>query len=58
MKKCAFVLVIFLLTALFLPYSVLAQAENEIEVWDGSIAEGFAGGDGSEDDPFRIENAS
>ena len=27
-------------------------------VWDGSIAGSFAGGDGSEADPFRIETAS
>lgn len=31
---------------------------REPDVWDGSIAENFAGGDGSEKNPYKIEKAS
>ena len=31
---------------------------SEIDVWDGSIAEAFAGGDGSEKKPYIINKAS
>ena len=31
--------------------------ENNIVVWDGSIAESFAGGSGTKDDPYQINTA-
>lgn len=38
---------------------IIAEAEktSNVSVWDGSIAEEFAGGDGSEADPYQINNA-
>lgn len=32
--------------------------EKDVEVWDGSIADSFAGGSGTEDDPYLISNGS
>ncbi len=59
MKKATGVLIIALLLAVFAPFSFLVGAEGEgLPVWDGSVAKGFAGGDGSEDDPYRIETAA
>ena len=36
---------------------ILPVAAQEADVWDGSIASGFAGGDGTADDPYLIETA-
>ena len=37
--------------------AVPVSARAETDVWDGTIASGFAGGTGTENDPWRIENA-
>ena len=42
---------------------LIATAETDAgnaaaQVWDGSVATSFAGGDGSLDDPYQIENAA
>lgn len=37
--------------------AVPVSARAETNVWDGTIASGFAGGTGTENDPWRIENA-
>ncbi len=36
---------------------ILPVAAEEADVWDGSVASGFAGGDGSEKNPYIIETA-
>lgn len=59
MKKQIWFLVCAVLLTVFAPFSALVSAENGLPpLWDGTVAEGFAGGDGSEEDPFRIENAA
>lgn len=30
--------------------------ERDVEIWDGSVADSFAGGSGTEDDPYLISN--
>lgn len=37
--------------------AVPVSARAETDVWDGTTASGFAGGTGTENDPWRIENA-
>lgn len=37
--------------------AVPVSARAETDVWDGTTASGFAGGKGTENDPWRIENA-
>ena len=34
------------------------NSENEIQVWDGTVAESFAGGSGTEADPYLISNGA
>ncbi len=59
MKKVCWMLLITLLLACSAPFSSLVTAEETLpDLWDGSTADGFAGGDGSESDPFRIETAA
>ena len=36
----------------------LSKGEYDLEIWDGSIADSFAAGNGSETEPYLIENAS
>ena len=43
------------LLAVLLPGTVLAV---EPDVWDGTVAESFAGGSGTAEDPYRIENGA
>ena len=38
--------------------AVPVSARAETNVWDGTIASGFAGGDGTQDNPFQIETAA
>lgn len=38
--------------------AVPVGARAETNVWDGTIASGFAGGDGTQDNPFQIETAA
>lgn len=38
--------------------AVPVSARAETNVWDGTIASGFAGGDGTQDKPFQIETAA
>ncbi len=58
MKKVVWIVLMALMLTLFSPFSFLVTAEQPLPLlWDGGIAEGFAGGDGSKNDPFRIETA-
>ena len=54
-KKILSLLVTMGLAASLVPVSVFADGT---EVWDGSIAESFAGGKGTKDDPYQIANGS
>ena len=54
-KKILSLLVTMGLAASLVPVSVFADGT---EVWDGSIAESFAVGKGTKDDPYQIANGS
>ena len=54
-KKILSLLVTMGLAASLVPVSVFADGT---EVWDSSIAESFAGGKGTKDDPYQIANGS
>ena len=54
-KKILSLLVSMGLAASLVPVSVFADGT---EVWDGSIAESFAGGKGTKDDPYQIATGS
>lgn len=50
--------IFLILSVLFsLPFSVFATGKDSFSVWDGSVAESFECGDGSEQNPFVIKNA-
>ncbi len=58
MKKIVWTLLFSMLLMTASPFLVLVSADEALPLlWDGTSAEGFAGGDGSEEDPFRIETA-
>lgn len=40
-----------------IPFVAWSVSENN-SIWDGSVADGFAGGDGSVDNPYKISNGS
>lgn len=46
------------LLMIFSIFSVSVVADTTADVWDGSIATEFAGGTGTEDDPYQIETAA
>ncbi len=58
-KKLTSILLAFtlILSCVIIPTVVSAETD-EIEVWDGTVATSFAGGDGSEENPFIIENGA
>ncbi len=59
MKKIAWTMLTALLLTLLSPFSCLVSAEQTLPpLWDGSVADGFAGGDGTESNPFLIETAA
>lgn len=45
---------LLVLTLLAVSFSGCRKARKQ-DVWDGSVAEAFASGDGSEKKPYRIE---
>lgn len=55
MKKVLSVLTVIFICLTAFPF--FAAAEDDFDVWDGSIASGFASGDGSGRAPFIIETA-
>ncbi len=56
MTKVVCILIISILLAAFAPFSILVTAETQsTSIWDGTSADGFAGGRGTEEDPYRIE---
>lgn len=63
MKKLIYIIPLILLLALLAacgaPEETTAAPEPALpaSIWDGSVASGFAGGNGSGDDPYRIESA-
>ena len=54
-KKIVSLLVTMGLAASLVPVSVFADGT---QVWDGSVAESFAGGKGTKDDPYQIATGS
>ncbi len=57
-KSLAFVLAMALLLSTLLIPGMMVSAEDEIEIWDGTVATSFAGGTGTAEDPYIIENGS
>lgn len=55
MKKLALIFAAILLISLA---SVFCVSADSVAVWDGTVATGFAGGNGSEGNPFQISNAA
>lgn len=54
MKKLISVALMAIMLFALVPFSVFAESE----VWDGSVAEGFASGSGTEEEPYVIMTAS
>ncbi len=60
-KLLAFLLTFALLLSTVASAVVVTSAEDvttEISVWDGTVAEAFAGGSGTKDDPYQISNGA
>ena len=56
MKKIVSLALVLALCLTFFP--VMASAEETANVWDGSVATGFAGGTGTEEAPYQIATGS
>lgn len=56
MKKAISVLVCMALVITMFPASVMAESKALESGWDGSIATEFAGGNGTESEPYQISN--
>ena len=59
MRMLSIMLILCIMVTLF-PVQVLAVDENlssEAEIWDGTIAENYAGGNGTQTDPYLIKTA-
>ncbi|MDY4622142.1 MAG: dockerin type I repeat-containing protein [Eubacteriales bacterium] len=62
-KQVIAVIAIVAIIAASLPIAAFGMAETNLnvqpdEIWDGSISEGFAGGTGTEADPYLISNGA
>ena len=55
-KRIGSLLLILALCFTLLPTAVMA--EGSVDAWDGSVAESFAGGTGTEEDPYQITNGA
>ena len=55
-KRIGSLLLILALCFTLLPTAVMA--EKSVDAWDGSVAESFAGGTGTEEDPYQIANGA
>ena len=55
-KRIGSLLLILALCFTLLPTAVMA--EERVDAWDGSVAESFAGGTGTEEDPYQIANGT
>ena len=55
-KRIGSLLLILALCFTLLPTAVMA--EESVDAWDGSVAESFAGGTGTEEDPYQIANSA
>ena len=55
-KRIGSLLLILALCFTLLPTAVMA--EESVAAWDGSIATAFAGGTGTESDPYQIANGA
>ncbi|MFA5562506.1 MAG: hypothetical protein WDA00_07715, partial [Eubacteriales bacterium] len=57
-KRSVIGMAFLLVLLLCLMTMVFTQAKSDPEVWDGTIATEFAGGDGSAEHPFQISNGA
>ena len=55
-KRIGSLLLILALCFTLLPTAVMA--EESVDAWDGSVAKSFAGGTGTEEDPYQIANGA
>ena len=55
-KRIGSLLLILALCFTLLPTAVMA--EESVDAWDGSIAAAFAGGTGTESDPYQIADGA
>lgn len=59
MKKIIAMILTLVLVVSYFPISVFAVSENAtVDIWDGSIANGFEAGDGTESNPFIIKTGA
>ena len=56
--QCISILVSILIAISVFPMDIVNASGDEIEVWDGTKASNFAGGEGTKENPWLIENAS
>lgn len=57
-KLLAFLLTFALILSTMAAVAVVPSSAADVSVWDGSIAEAFAGGDGSKENPYQIANGA
>ncbi len=58
-KKVLSVILICVLIITASPVTVISYGnESEIAIWDGSVADNFAGGTGTAEDPYQISNGT
>lgn len=57
-KLLAFLLTFALILSTMAAVAVVPSSAADVSVWDGTIAEAFAGGDGSKANPYQISNGA
>ncbi|MDO4544457.1 MAG: GLUG motif-containing protein [Clostridia bacterium] len=58
MKRFLSIILATLMVLALVSFARTEVARAEPEIWDGTIATGYAGGDGSEDNPYQIANGA
>ncbi|MDO4544132.1 MAG: Ig-like domain-containing protein [Clostridia bacterium] len=58
MKRFLSIILATLMVLALVSFAPPEEARAEPEIWDGTTATSYAGGDGSEDDPFQIANGA
>ena len=58
LTKCLGLLLSICLLVGVLPMGIIASADTTVDVWDGSVATAFGGGNGNWDNPYIINNGS
>ncbi len=57
-KKLLAFLLTFALLLSTVTSAVMVTSAEDVAVWDGTVAEAFAGGSGTKDDPYKISNGA